>query len=351
MNQRLVIHRASPEDRFAGEEVAPRPSGTVPNPKLTKAEAAILAQARRRNLDRPVAPLRRPTLPGDDIYQQALPLRSIANADIPHLISYASAFRDRLQGEGKQLPPMTDNVLNALHWARRKDEDFPFSEADEAVFRAIDQEMTEVHPEMFNQGERFNNIPRIFGWQGYETSPPIPEPAKGNVLYQSLPPEAQAQVDAVVETINRHAAPAAAAPPPPPPPPPPDAPPSVPGGNRPAGSRLLAAIDSPTGWEVLAGALASGLFVAPSLIASNEDPKEEALKLALAMGGGIGGGLAAGRLGRRVGNHFRPNDSHYGTAAEIGGHMIGDGAGVLLGTALGGALADTFGWDPRLPQP
>ena len=30
-------------------------------------------------------------------------------------------------------------------------------------------------------------------------------PAPGNFLYQSLPPEAKAQVDAVVETINRHA--------------------------------------------------------------------------------------------------------------------------------------------------
>ena len=185
-------------------------------------------------------------------------------------------------------------------------------------------------------------------------------PNAGNVLYQSLPPETKAQVDAAVAAINRHAkpgpppppSPAAAAPPPPPPPPPPPTPPSDgPGGFQAAGRRLLSAIDSPTGWEVLAGALASGLFVAPSLLASEEDPKEEALKLALAVGGGIGGGLAAGRLGRRIGGHFRPNDSRYRTAAEIGGHMIGDGAGVLLGTALGGAMADAFDWDPRSPAP
>jgi hypothetical protein len=93
--------------------------------------------------------------------------------------------------------------------------------------------------------------------------------------------------------------------------------PSAPTGQRPAGSRLIKTFTGPLGEEILEGVLGGSMVVLPQFF-TEEDPRENALQLALAIGGGIGVGMGARRVGAAIGNHFHKDPVKNPTLQMIG---------------------------------
>lgn len=92
-------------------------------------------------------------------------------------------------------------------------------------------------------------------------------------------------------------------------------------GQRPAGSRLIKTLTGPLGEEILEGVLGGTVAVLPQFF-SEEDPRENALQLALAIGGGVGIGMGARRLGAAIGGRV-----HEGPVKNEALQMIGQTVG------------------------
>jgi hypothetical protein len=90
--------------------------------------------------------------------------------------------------------------------------------------------------------------------------------------------------------------------------------------NRMAAVKLINFVNSPMGEEVLEGVLGGTMVVAPQFF-SEEDPRENALQLALAIGGGIGVGMAGRRIGASLGKRFHKDPIENEFASAIGGAM------------------------------
>jgi hypothetical protein len=114
-----------------------------------------------------------------------------------------------------------------------------------------------------------------------------------------------------------------------------------------AGNRMIKFLSGPMGEEILEGVLGGTMVVAPQFF-TEEDPRENALQLALAIGGGIGLGMAGRRIGAHIGERLHPGEiTHEGLASvvRLGGHeTVGEGMASLAATASanrGRELMDT----------
>jgi hypothetical protein len=90
--------------------------------------------------------------------------------------------------------------------------------------------------------------------------------------------------------------------------------------NRMAGLKAINFFTSPLGEEVIEGTLGGTMVVAPQFF-SEEDPRENALQLALAIGGGIGVGMAGRRIGASIGKRLHGGEIKNEFANAIGGTM------------------------------